>query len=176
MAPLQTIDTHCHLNLSNYFDDIAAVINRAVDAGVSRLIVIGIDLPSSEKAIQLAEDHFEVYATAGIHPNDCHKAPKGWESALLEMLEHPRVVGVGETGLDNYWKDSPAELQQRFFRNHLDMALATKVKNRYEYRTVKCEVIRDYQHGEITWVRTDTGEEIRRRTMRADERQQEMPV
>ncbi len=125
MSTVQLIDTHCHLNLAKFFDDINAVLDRAAEAGVTRMVAVGIDLKSSEQAIKLAENHPQVYASAGIHPNDCHKAPQQWELTILDMLDHPRVVAVGETGLDYYWKDSPPELQQRFFRDHLDLALAT---------------------------------------------------
>lgn len=119
------IDTHCHLNLDSFFPDTDAVIDRAREAGVQKMVVVGIDIESSERALKLAEDNPDIYATAGIHPNDCHKAPRRWEEPILEMLAHPKVVAVGETGLDYYWKDSPHELQKRFFWDHLDLAMAT---------------------------------------------------
>ena len=119
------VDTHCHLNLGDSFDDVEKVIARALDAGVTRMVVVGIDLETSTEAIRLADRHPEVFATAGIHPNDCSKAPDNWEQEILQMLSHDRVVGVGETGLDYYWDESPPDLQQRFFKDHLDMALAS---------------------------------------------------
>jgi TatD DNase family protein len=119
------IDTHCHLNLAGFFDDVHDVVQQAIDAGVQRMVVVGIDLETSEQALKLAETYPQVYATAGIHPNDCHKVSGPWEQPILEMLAHSRVVAVGETGLDYYWKDSPPELQKRFFWDHLDLALAT---------------------------------------------------
>jgi TatD DNase family protein len=119
------IDTHCHLNLVDAFESTAAVLKRARLAGVAQMVVIGIDIPTSRLAVQLAEKHENLYATVGIHPNDCLKAPKDWEREILNLLDHPKVVAVGETGLDNYWKDTPPEVQKRFFRDHLDLALAS---------------------------------------------------
>ncbi|NQT61642.1 MAG: TatD family hydrolase [Candidatus Marinimicrobia bacterium] len=101
------------------------VLDAAAEQGIHKMIVVGIDLPTSEIAIRLAEDHPQIFAAAGIHPNDCSKAPENWEKEIVDMLSHPKVVAVGETGLDYYWDDSPADVQKIFFRDHLDLALAT---------------------------------------------------
>lgn len=122
---MNLIDTHCHLNIKPLLENTSEVLDAAAAQGVNRLVVIGIDIPTSEIAIRLAEDHPQIFAAAGIHPNDCSKAPGNWENEILDMLAHPRVVAVGETGLDYYWDDSPPDLQKRFFRHHLDLALAT---------------------------------------------------
>lgn len=119
------IDTHCHLNIAPLFERTNEVLDAAEQQGVSKMVVIGIDIPSSEIAIQLAETYPQIYAAVGIHPNDCAKAPDNWENHILDMLAHPRVVAVGETGLDYYWDDAPPDLQKIFFRDHLDLALAT---------------------------------------------------
>ena len=119
------IDTHCHLNIEPLLERTSEILDAAAEQGVEKVIAVGIDIPTSEIAIKLAEDHPQIYATAGIHPTDCVKAPADWEKHILEMLEHPRVVAVGETGLDYYWDDSTADLQKIFFRDHLDLAMAT---------------------------------------------------
>ena len=119
------IDTHCHLNIEPLLERTDEVLEAAEQRGVDRLVVIGIDIPTSETAVQLAEKYPQIYAAVGIHPNDCAKAPDNWEKHILDMLEHPRVVAVGETGLDYYWDDAPPDLQQVFFRDQLDLALAT---------------------------------------------------
>jgi TatD DNase family protein len=119
------IDTHCHLNIDPLLDRAGEVIDSALEQGVDKMVVIGIDISTSEKAVMLAEKYPQVYAAVGIHPNDCAKAPDNWEKHILDMLDHPDVVAVGETGLDYYWDDSPADLQKVFFRDHLDLALAT---------------------------------------------------
>ena len=119
------IDTHCHLNIEPLLDRTNEVLDAAAEQGINKMVVVGINLPTSEIAIRLAEDHPQLFAAAGIHPNDCSTAPKNWEKEILDMLAHPKVVAVGETGLDYYWDESPADLQKRFFRDHLDLALAT---------------------------------------------------
>ena len=119
------IDTHCHLNMDPLYERACEVVDAAVEAGVERLLVIGIDIASSERAIQLAEDHPQIFASVGIHPTDVSKAPSDWENQLVDMLQHPRVVAVGETGLDYYWDKTHVDLQKRFFRDHLDLSLAT---------------------------------------------------
>ncbi|MCF6239573.1 MAG: TatD family hydrolase, partial [Candidatus Marinimicrobia bacterium] len=119
------IDTHCHLNIKPLLERTDEVLEAAEQQGIRKLVVIGIDIPTSEIAIQLAEKHPQIYAAAGIHPNDCAQAPDNWENQILDMLAHPKVVAVGETGLDYYWDDAPPDLQKLFFRDHLDLALAT---------------------------------------------------
>lgn len=119
------IDTHCHLNIEPFLEKPGDVIEAALEQGVEKMMVIGIDIKTSEIAIELAEKYPQIYAAAGIHPNDCVKAPSNWENLVLDMLAHPKVVAVGETGLDYYWHDSPPELQKVFFKDHLDLALAT---------------------------------------------------
>jgi TatD DNase family protein len=122
---MKFIDTHCHLNIDPLLERAADVVDAALEQGVDRMVVIGIDIPTSEIAIALAEKYPQIYAAAGIHPNDCIKAPKDWQNHIVDMLTHPKVVAVGETGLDYYWDDSPPDLQKIFFRDHLDLALAT---------------------------------------------------
>ncbi len=119
------IDTHCHLNIKPLLERTDEVLEAAEQQGIRKLVVIGIDIPTSEIAIQLAEKYPQIYAAAGIHPNDCAQAPDNWENQILDMLAHPKVVAVGETGLDYYWDDAPPDLQKLFFRDHLDLALAT---------------------------------------------------
>jgi len=122
---MKFIDTHCHLNIDPLLERAADVVDAALEQGLNRMIVIGIDIRTSEIAIELAEKFPQIYAAAGIHPNDCAKAPKNWENVIVDMLAHPKVVAVGETGLDYYWDDAPPDLQKVFFRDHLDLALAT---------------------------------------------------
>jgi len=118
------IDTHCHLNIEPLLERVPEVLEAAGEQGITRMVVPGIDIATSEIAVELAETYPQIYAAVGIHPNDCVKAPANWESRILDLLAHPRVVAVGESGLDYYWDDAPPELQQRFFREHLDLALA----------------------------------------------------
>lgn len=93
-------DTHAHLDYPDYRDDFADVIARAQNAGISKMISIGTSLDSSERAIRLAEKYPPIYAAVGWHPSDAMKAPSDLRPALREMCKHPKVVAIGEIGLD----------------------------------------------------------------------------
>ncbi len=95
-------DTHAHLDYPEYADDLPQVIERAQAAGISKIISIGTDLDSSARAIQLSE-HFEnIFAAVGWHPSNASEAPEDLRPPLREMARHPKVVAIGETGLDYY--------------------------------------------------------------------------
>ena len=93
-------DTHAHLDYPDYAADISQVIDRAQAAGITRVITIGTDLQSSARAIQLAERFPAVFAAVGWHPTNASDAPDDLRPALRELARHPKVVAIGETGLD----------------------------------------------------------------------------
>ena len=95
-------DTHAHLDYPEFAADFPQLLERAQDAGITRIISIGTDLESSARAIQLAEQHDCIYAVAGWHPSNAHEAPDDIRPALREFAKHPKVVAIGETGLDYY--------------------------------------------------------------------------
>jgi len=105
-----------------FAEDLPAVLDRAAAAGVVAMVCVGYDEASSEAAVALAEQHSQLVAAVGIHPNACGSArPGAWER-IEELSAHPRVVGIGETGLDNYRKRTPPAVQQEWFLRHLDLA------------------------------------------------------
>jgi TatD DNase family protein len=93
-------DTHAHLGFPDFAADLPAVIQRAHAAGIARIICIGTDLASSERAIGIASEFPNVYAAAGWHPTHVLEAPEDLRPALLQLARHPKVVAIGETGLD----------------------------------------------------------------------------
>jgi TatD DNase family protein len=93
-------DTHAHLDYPDYAPDLAEVIARAHAAGITKIISIGTSLDSSERAIRLAEKFSNVFAAVGWHPTEALKAPNDLRPALREFAKHPKVVAIGETGLD----------------------------------------------------------------------------
>lgn len=121
------IDTHCHLNLNAFDADRAEIIARAAAVGVTRLIVPALDLETSRQVIALAEQHEGVYAAIGIHPNNTAAFTEQDISDLRAMLPHPKVVAIGEIGLDYYWHDSPPQQQQRAFEAQLALAYAMQL-------------------------------------------------
>ena len=93
-------DTHAHLDYPDYAPDLPEVIAHAQAAGISKIISIGTTLASSERAVRLAEKHPGVFAVVGWHPTEAMSAPADLRPALRELARHPKVVAIGETGLD----------------------------------------------------------------------------
>ena len=95
-------DTHAHLGHPEFEADLPEVIARAEAAGIAKIITIGTDLASSVRAIKLAEEYPNVFAAVGWHPSHAAEAPDDLRPALRELARHPKVVALGETGLDYY--------------------------------------------------------------------------
>ncbi|MCD8562036.1 MAG: TatD family hydrolase [Acholeplasmataceae bacterium] len=116
------IDTHAHLNMEDYDLDIDYVLGKALKQEVSKVIVIGMEDVSNRVAIKLAEEHEMLYATVGIHPgyvDDDQDVER-----LKNYLNHPKVVAIGECGLDFYWRDDNKDLQRQIFLKHIELAKA----------------------------------------------------
>ncbi|MEN9576778.1 MAG: putative deoxyribonuclease YcfH [Verrucomicrobiota bacterium] len=95
-------DTHAHLDYPDFSDELPQLVERAAVAGITRLVSIGTDLESSARAVALAERFPGVFAVVGWHPNDAVRAPKDFRAELRELAKHPKVVAIGETGLDYF--------------------------------------------------------------------------
>lgn len=116
------IDSHCHLDAEAFHQEIDAVIQRALDAGVERILTVGTTLESSQAAIVLSNRFPNVNAIIGIHPNYVQSAnPGDWEQ-IEDLVTHPAVVGIGETGLDKYWDYAPLDLQKDYFVRHIELS------------------------------------------------------
>lgn len=118
-------DTHAHLE-DEQFDGIRDnVIVRARAAGVGQMLAVGTCLASSQKCAALAGSQSDIWASVGIHPNYCSTAGgDDWER-IVELAKQPRVVALGETGLDRHWDDSPFEMQQDYFARHIQLGRQT---------------------------------------------------
>ncbi len=103
---MELIDTHAHLDYSEFDADRDEVVRRAAEAGVTRIISIGTNLESSQRAIRLAEKYEGVFASVGVHPNDCGEAPEDAVDQLRVLATHKKVVAIGETGLDYHYLPS----------------------------------------------------------------------
>lgn len=123
MAPL--VDTHAHLDHAQFDADRGAVLERAWAAGLVAIITIGSDVSSSERAVALAEGHDKVYAAVGIHPHDAAAASDADFDRLRQLADHPKVVAIGEIGLDYYYDHSPRPMQRTVFIRQLQLARAT---------------------------------------------------
>jgi TatD DNase family protein len=126
---MKIIDSHAHLEASQFDDDRAAMLERARAAGVETLLAIGSGTSPAERidaAIPFAEAHDWIYATVGVHPHDAAVATEEHFARLDELGRHPRVIAWGEMGLDYYYDHSPREVQQEVFRRQLQQARAAK--------------------------------------------------
>ena len=113
------IDTHAHLTS---LEDPDEAVQRAAEAGVSRILTVGTNVDDGRRALALAEAHDGVFAILGIHPHDAETARPDDLAALRELLSHPRAVAVGETGLDWFRDYAPRDDQQRLFAAELELA------------------------------------------------------
>jgi len=116
------VDSHAHLDFAKYDADREAVIERARGAGLVAIITIGVDRPSSRRAVELATRHEMVYAAVGVHPHDAQTLGGDTLSELRELARKPQVVAVGEIGLDYYRDLSPRDVQRRAFQAQLAWA------------------------------------------------------
>lgn len=118
------IDSHCHLDYAPMIDDVAATLTRAAAAGVERCVHIGCTPSTWSPALALAHAHADVFCALGVHPHDATLADEPTLARLADLVRDPRVVGVGETGLDYFYDRSPRAVQQTAMAAHLAIARA----------------------------------------------------
>jgi len=116
------IDSHAHLDFPDFDEDREQVIYRAKQAGIAAIINVGADLESSRKSIKLAEQHPIIYASVGVHPHDAKTLDDTALAEIEQMSRHPRVVAIGEIGLDYHWDLSPRDKQREAFERQLTLA------------------------------------------------------
>jgi len=121
------IDSHCHLDLKPLCNNVKKVLRNAQLKGVSRLITIGIDLKSSQKAVEFAKKFSGVFAAVGIHPHDAQKVDQASLVKIRQLLSKKKVVALGEIGLDYFKHYSPIDIQKRVFRAQLEIAIEEDV-------------------------------------------------
>ena len=119
------VDSHCHLDFPELSAELDAVVGRARRAGVGLMITIGTKLTEFDRVRAIAERYEDVFCTVGIHPHEAGAEPAADAEKLARLAEHPKVVAVGETGLDYYYDHSPREAQARSFRAHVGAARLT---------------------------------------------------
>lgn len=117
------IDTHCHIQFNPLVSNLEAVIHRAHEAGVGKMIVVGCDIESTRSAIEIAEKHDGIYAAVGLHPQDAKKLTDQMWKQFQELASHQKVVAIGETGLDFFKEYSPREVQIEVLKKHISLAL-----------------------------------------------------
>jgi TatD DNase family protein len=113
------IDSHCHLDFPQLASDETGVLARARTAGVAGMLTIGTRLDQFEKVRAIAERHPNIWCSVGVHPHEAKEEGQRTPDRLIEAAAHPKVIGIGETGLDFYYEHSPREEQAESFRSHI---------------------------------------------------------
>jgi TatD DNase family protein len=140
--PPPLIDTHAHLDDEKFAGELPAVLERAAAAGLRQIISVATTAASSAATLGLAQHYPLVLATVGIHPNSAAAAsPTGWDD-VLKLVSAPRVVGVGETGLDRHWDFTPFPLQEDYFTRHLALSRQTGLPVVIHCREAEADVLR----------------------------------
>tara|TARA_R110000868_G_scaffold350693_2_gene612012 strand:- start:10138 stop:10941 length:804 start_codon:yes stop_codon:yes gene_type:complete len=119
------VDSHCHLDFPDFAAEVDAVVARAHDAGIGLMVTISTKVSEFDRVLAIAERFPNVYCSVGIHPHEAATEPETDAARLIELAKHPKVVGIGETGLDYFYEHSPREPQQRCFLAHIAAARET---------------------------------------------------
>ena len=125
--PPQIVDSHCHLDFPDFAEEIPQVIERAVAAGVTRMVTICTRLANLEPVVRIAETHAPVFFAAGTHPMHVAEVPLVSVDELLALTNHPKMIGIGETGLDYHYTSESAKLQQESLRIHIEAARRSRL-------------------------------------------------
>lgn len=119
------VDSHCHLDFPDFESEIDDVVARAHDAGIGLMVTIATRVSQFDRVKAVAERFPHVYCTVGIHPHEAETEPETDAATLIDLARHPKVVGIGETGLDYFYEHSPRDIQQKNFRAHIAAARET---------------------------------------------------
>ena len=138
---MQVIDTHAHLDEDAFSVDRDDVVARATSDGVAAIVTIGTTADSSRRAVELARQYSDVFAAVGIQPNYTAAAQPGDWAIIEQLAREPRVVAIGETGLDRYWDYAPLELQQDYFARHIELARSLSLPFVVHCRDAEAEVV-----------------------------------
>ena len=121
MARPELVDSHCHLNYPE-FADLPAVLKRARDAGVGLMQTISTKRSDFQTVIDIAEKNPDVYCSIGVHPHEAEHHADLTVEELVKWASHPKVIGIGETGLDYFYEHSPRDIQKKLFHIHIEAA------------------------------------------------------
>lgn len=127
MTPPTLVDSHCHLDFPDFDEERPDVVQRALDAGVARMVTICTRLRNEPKVRAIAEQYDPVYYACGTHPMSAAEEPMASADELIKIAAHPKMVGIGESGLDYHYTSESAEIQQRSLRIHIEAARQTKL-------------------------------------------------
>jgi TatD DNase family protein len=139
---MELIDSHAHLNDSRFSPDLPQVLQRALEAGLAAIINVGYDLGSSRLAVDMAEEHERLFAAVGIHPHDAADADDEALQAVRALADSPKVVAIGETGLDFFRNLSPPQVQRSAFESFIALAADLRKPLIVHCREAQSEVLK----------------------------------
>jgi TatD DNase family protein len=119
------VDSHCHLDYDGLSENLPAILQRSADAGVGLMLSISSRVSNFPKLLKIAEAYDNVFCTVGTHPHNAHEEPDITVADLVRLTDHPKVVGLGEAGLDYHYDLSPRDAQMKGFRTHISAARET---------------------------------------------------
>lgn len=139
------IDSHSHLYMGSWSKNLDVVLERAKEHSIGKIICPGIDIDSSWQSLMIAKNHPNVYAAAGIHPHDASNAPADYINQLRDILTQPKIVALGEIGLDYYRNISDAATQRKVFRKQLQLAKEMDLPVIIHNRNADADIIHLFQ-------------------------------
>ena len=123
---MSLFDTHAHLTSDQLAENLDQILHNARTVGLVGMTAIGTGVDSSQDCLNLAQQHQDIWAAVGIHPNDSKESTESDWRQITAMASDERVVAIGETGLDRYWDDCPIEIQREWFARHIELSFETK--------------------------------------------------
>lgn len=142
---MNVFDTHCHLDDEKFDADREEAYGRMLDAGVTRCVCVGSDLPSSRRCLDFAQTHDAAYAAAGVHPHEAKDAPAGYLDALAELLKEKKTVALGEIGLDYYYDLSPRDVQKSVMAEQIELAVEMDVPVIFHIRDAHGDMVEHFR-------------------------------
>ncbi len=146
------IDSHCHLDHEPLIDDLPNVLKRSKDVGIEKLLTISTSFKSFSNVKELINKDEIIYGTVGIHPHECETDIISSEELIRGVKENPKIIGVGETGLDYYYDNSDRKKQISSFKTHIEASIKCKVPLIVHSRNAEndtFEILNDYHHSDL---------------------------
>jgi TatD DNase family protein len=141
------VDSHCHLDFADFGDDFSAVLDRARQNGVARMLTICTRVTKFDQVLKIAEAADNICCSVGIHPHEAANEPEVDVARLVELARHPKVVGIGEAGLDYFYDKSPRERQQEVFATHVEASRVSGLPLIVHSRDADADTVRLLQDG-----------------------------
>ncbi len=146
------IDTHAHLDFKDYENNLDEVVQEIIDAGIEKVIIPGVTIPETDRVVKLIEKYDMLYGAVGLHPSEANSWRDDTCDLLKEYAKHPKIIAIGEVGLDYYWDKSFVEQQQFVFKEQINLAKKMKLPLIVHDRDAHADtisILKDTSAGEV---------------------------